>query len=219
MAFGFNATNEGAARIAARFAMVVALGIACAGAGAANGTQRLDEFLTGLKSMHADFDQSVFDEDDVLQDSAVGVMYLSRPGRFRWEYSQPMPQLIVGDGAEVWVYDPDLAQVTVRSQSETLGNTPAAVLTSERPVVEAFVVNDLGERDGLALVGLSPRDEESTFSDIRMGFDAAGLAMMELEDNFGQTTRLVFRNASFNTDIDVDLFNFVPPEGADVIRD
>ena len=169
--------------------------------------------------MRADFDQSVFDEDQVLQESATGVMYLSRPGRFRWEYAQPSPQVIVGDGAEVWVYDPELSQVTVRSQAETLGSTPAAVLTSERPVTEAFTLSDLGERDGLTFVSLAPRSEDSTFSDIRMGFDASGLASMELEDNFGQTTRLMFRNVSYNSAIDASLFKFVPPQGADVIRD
>ena len=103
----------------------------------ADAAARLDAWLAGLDTLSARFEQRLFDEDRNLLDQASGTMLIDRPGRFRFDYEAP-PQLIVGDGARVWIYDPELAQVTVRDLDAALGSTPAVLLTSDRPVEDTF---------------------------------------------------------------------------------
>ena len=203
-----------------RVTCILAL-LASTGAAAAPGAgeQRMQAFLDEVDSLRATFTQSLFDERKALLETSRGVMYLSRPDRFRWEYAEPFPQLIVSDGERVWIHDPDLEQVTVRPAAGAIGNSPAVLLSSRRPVRESFVVREIGERDGLLRVGLSPLEEGAAFAEVRLGFDAEDLRVMELEDNFGQTTVLVFESIERNPALDPELFTFVPPPGVDVVDD
>src|SRR5690606_17035637 len=139
------------------------------------------------------------------------------PGKFRWTYEKPYAQLIVGDGARIWIYDEDLQQVTVRKLDQALGSTPAALLAGSNEALKGFELKDEGVREGLEWVLAVPREQESNFSRIRMGFSEAGLAAMELADSFGQTTVLTFDKLRRNPALDSELFKFTPPEGADLI--
>jgi outer membrane lipoprotein carrier protein len=180
---------------------------------------RLDAFLSDLTNLQAEFRQVLVDDDGRAADTSTGTVYLQRPGRFRWDYRDPYPQLIVADGEKIWLFDPDLSQVTVRSQQQSLGSTPAALLASDRPVDESFLVTELPLRDdGSAWLALKPRDTSSSFEGIQVGFDANGLTAMELKDGFGQTTRLEFSDIQRNPELASDLFRFTPPDGVDVIQ-
>ena len=161
--------------------------------------------------------QKVYDRKNKLTQEANGTLAFSRPGRFRWTYAKPYAQLIVGDGAKVWVYDQDLNQVTVRRLDRALGSSPAALLAGSNEIELAFKVIERGEKDGLEWVEATPREKESNFESIRLGFGFSGLEIMELADSFGQTTVLKFTALRRNPKLDPALFRFVPPKGADVI--
>lgn len=188
-------------------------------AAAAQVPPRLQRFLDEVQTLRADFRQTVLDEQGERLQSSSGTMYLQRPDRFRWEYREPYPQLIVADGRRVWIYDRDLEQVTVRSLGEAVGSSPAQLLSSGRPLQESFRIEDQGEREGLAWIALEPRDADATFSRVRLGFDGGHLTAMELRDNFGQLTRVRFSAVETNLTLDPGLFEFTPPPGVDVIGD
>jgi len=198
-------------------AAVAAAGLG--GAVRAGGMDRLNEFMGATLAATGEFEQRIYGRDRKLVQESRGTLAFQRPGRFRWEYSKPYPQLIVGDGQRVWVYDEDLNQVTVRRLDQALGATPAALLAGANDALKAFTFRDEGTRDGLEWVEAVPRDQDATFERIRMGFGVAGLARMELTDNFGQTTELSFRGLQRNPRIDPARFRFVPPKGADVVGD
>ncbi len=183
---------------------------------AGNGPDRLHAFLDQVRSLRAEFQQSVFDEDARPLDEASGMVYIERPGRFRWDYTEPYPQEIVGDGEKVWVYDSELEQVTVRPLDDALGDTPAMLLSSDRPVEQSFEVSDIDGPDGYDWVGLKPLGEQVSFTEIRLGFDGETLRVMELTDAFGQLTRLRFAKVERNPILAPTLFQFTPPEGADI---
>jgi outer membrane lipoprotein carrier protein len=183
---------------------------------AVDGPERLHAFLDEVHSLRADFQQSVYDEDARPLDDASGKVYIARPGRFRWDYTEPYPQEIVGDGEKVWVYDSELEQVTVRPLGDALGDTPVMLLSSEEPVENSFEVRAVDGPDGYAWVELTPLGDQVSFKQIRLGFDGATLRIMELHDAFGQLTRLRFAELERNPDLDPSLFQFTPPEGADV---
>src|SRR5688500_19895094 len=178
---------------------------------------RFKAFAKATQTARGTFQQKVYDRDKRLTQESKGSFVFNRPGKFRWTYAKPVDQVIVGDGERVWIYDRDLNQVTVRRLSKALGSTPAALLAGSSDVEKAFALSDAGTRDGLEWLEAKPREAESGFERIRMGFSASGLEAMELTDNFGQTTRLRFSNLQRNPGIDPGEFRFEPPKGADVL--
>jgi outer membrane lipoprotein carrier protein len=183
----------------------------------AAGVERFQSYLRGTQTARADFEQKVFDRERKLVQESKGSFSFLRPGRFRWIYAQPYPQLIVGDGARVWIYDEDLNQVTVRAMAKALGSTPAALLAGAADVERAFELADAGSRDGLEWLEAKPREREAGFERIRLGMGTVGVQAMELTDHFGQTTVLRFFNVVRNPQLDPASFRFVPPKGADVL--
>ena len=183
----------------------------------ASGVERFQAYLRNTQTARADFEQKVFDRDKKLVQQSKGSFAFLRPGRFRWTYAQPYPQLIVGDGARVWIYDEDLNQVTVRAMARALGSTPAALLAGAADVERAFELTDAGVRDGLEWLEAKPREKEAGFERIRLGMGMTGVQAMELTDHFGQTTVLRFSNITRNPQIDTATFRFTPPKGADVL--
>jgi len=183
----------------------------------ASGVERFQSYLRTTQSARADFEQKVFDREKKLVQQSKGSFSFLRPGRFRWSYAQPYAQLIVGDGARVWIYDEDLNQVTVRAMARALGSTPAALLAGAADVERAFELSDAGSRDGLEWLEAKPREREAGFERIRLGMGAAGVQAMELADHFGQTTVLRFSNIVRNPPLEPSTFRFTPPKGADVL--
>jgi outer membrane lipoprotein carrier protein len=185
----------------------------------ASGIERLNQFMTTTVTATGEFEQRVLNRERKLIQESRGTLAFARPGKFRWTYSKPYPQVIVGDGARVWVYDQDLNQVTVRKIGQALGATPAALLAGSNEALKAFELKDDGTRDGLEWVEAIPRDKESGFERIRLGFGFSGIERMELADAFGQTTELRFSGLQRNPRVDPALFSFTPPKGADVVGD
>ena len=183
----------------------------------AAGVERFQAYLRDTQTARADFEQRVYDRERKLVQQSRGSFAFLRPGRFRWTYAQPYPQVIVGDGARVWIYDEDLNQVTVRAMARALGSTPAALLAGAADVERAFELSDAGQRDGLEWVDAKPREREAGFERIRLGMGPAGVQAMELVDQFGQTTVLRFSNIARNPSLDPSAFRFTPPKGADVL--
>jgi outer membrane lipoprotein carrier protein len=197
---------------AALLALLLLPALACA-----SGVDRFRAFLRTTQTARADFEQKVYDRERRLVQESKGSFAFLRPGRFRWSTAQPYPQLIVGDGERVWIYDEDLNQVTVRTMSRALGSTPAALIAGAADVERAFELSDAGSGDGLEWLEAKPREKEAGFERIRLGMSAAGVQAMELTDHFGQTTLLRFTGIVRNPKIDPAQFRFVPPKGADVL--
>jgi outer membrane lipoprotein carrier protein len=183
----------------------------------AGGVDRLREFVDGAKTLRAQFSQTVLDRAGKVTNESSGTMQFSRPGKFRWEYTKPYPQLIVGDGQKLWIWDSDLNQVTVKKLSESLGSSPAALLAGSNEIERSFTLIDGGDKDGLDWLQAQPKDRDTTFESIRMGFSDAGLQVMELIDSFGQKTVIRFAKVEKNPKLAAGLFKFSPPKDADVV--
>ena len=178
---------------------------------------RLKAFFNDVTSVRADFTQQVLDSKDKALQQTSGTMLLLRPGRFRWDYTKPYQQLIIANGEKVWLYDVDLEQVTVKKMDAALGSTPALLLSSDAKIEDNFTVRELGVENDLAWVELTPKNKESGFEKLVLGFDEHNLTHMELQDSFGQLTRISFTNIERNPELDPAQFDFVPPQGVDVI--
>lgn len=178
---------------------------------------KLENFYDNVKSMSASFMQVTLDTRFNNPQESTGRLVMQRPGKFRWDYKSPYEQLIVANGKNVWVYDKDLEQVTVNKLDAVIGNTPALLLSGNQSLEEKFNIVELKSSNGLDWVELLPKDTDTSFTSVRLAFGKTKLAVMELEDSFGQTTQLRFTDLSNNPDVDPALFDFKPPEGVDVI--
>jgi chaperone LolA len=203
-----------------RMLAMVLVGVALAApvAGAAD-LERLRAFVRDTQTARAQFTQTVADKGGRVTQSAQGEFLLARPGKFRWSVQKPYKQLLVGDGQRVWIFDEDLNQVIVRRIGDALGATPAALLSGNQEVERAFTWHDLPAADGLDWLSATPIAQETTFAQIKLGFDAKGLAALELLDAFGQRSVVRFSNFERNPKFAADTFTFTPPKGADVIGD
>lgn len=205
--------------IGPRFAaLLVALGVGLLTA-AAEGSPASDveKYIAGLATWSADFTQTIADDSGKVLRRAAGKLYLQRPGKFRWDYSEPSEQLVLADGKQIWFYDKDLAQANVRDMDATLASTPAVLLSGGGPVSTQFDITALPPSGGLEWYQLIPKHTDTDFQLVRIGFAKGELASMFLADKLNQVTQLTFTHQSRNAKFAADLFSFTPPSGVDVI--
>jgi outer membrane lipoprotein carrier protein len=178
----------------------------------------LDAFTRGLKGLDGQFTQTVHDANGKLKETSSGRVALSAPRLFRWEYAKPYEQLVVADGKKVWVYDPDLSQVTVRAQGAEEANSPLAMLIDPGKLDRDFKVAETGKQDGLEWLLLTPKQaENASFQNARLGFDANGLSKMQVIDALGQRTEISFSGWKKNPSFAKGTFSYAPAKGVDVV--
>jgi outer membrane lipoprotein carrier protein len=178
---------------------------------------RLNTFVSEVSTFEATFSQTVIGADGQIVDEASGLFQLARPGKFRWLYEQPFPQEIVADGEQIWFYDVDLEQVTVKSQNEALADTPASLLAGKVLPEDQYQIETIPSDDGLFWVTLIPKQVDTGFQVITLAFDEDSLRQMIMRDSFDQRTRLTFSQVKENVQLPADIFDFTPPEGVDVV--
>lgn len=183
----------------------------------ADGISSLKKFYAETRSMRADFYQIVTDKQGRKVQEVYGQMQLQRPNKFRWDYNKPFEQQIISDGNQVWLYDTELAQVTVRELGKALGSSPAALLAGEDGLDKNFKLTNAYRKGNLDWVSTTPVDSDVGFNKISLGFKADKLQEMDLVDSFGHETRIVFSKIEQNVAFDGKTFLFKPPKGVDVV--
>jgi outer membrane lipoprotein carrier protein len=179
--------------------------------------QQLDTFFSEVQSFEGQFIQIVYDESGEVIQESNGDVALDKPGKFRWQYVKPYPQLILADGEYLWIYDEELLQASAKPIDTALGNAPIMLLTNVRPLTDDFEIKDAGNKNGLNWVELTPLVQDTEFLKIQIGLNDKGINIMELEDHFSQKTVIQFDNLKTNVKFVADHFTFVAAEGVDVV--
>lgn len=183
-----------------------------------DGLTVLQEYLDSVDTLSAGFEQSLVDANDMMIESSSGTVQIRRPGQFRWSYETPYAQELVADGLNVWSYDIDLEQVTVKPQAEMLANTPATLLGGSRAVLDEFTyVGETTDNRGTVWLTLEPRNADNGFNRVELGFDDGVLKRMIFADNLEQTTLVAFTDVSLNEPVADDVFRFKTPAGVDLV--
>jgi outer membrane lipoprotein carrier protein len=182
-----------------------------------DGEALVNEFVTEVVTFSGDFEQSLIDPDGRLLETTSGTLEIQRPGRFRWVYAEPYEQWLVADGTNIWSYDIDLEQVTVKPQADALANTPALLLGGSGEAMDQFEYDGSFAESGLTWVRLLPVDTDSGFRRVELGFDEHVLSRMVFFDNLEQTTVVVLKNVAVNEPIDAARFEFAVPDDVDVV--
>jgi len=178
--------------------------------------EALHDFVREARTGRGSFTQTVIPPDGGRRRVSSGSFEFLRPDHFRFSYARPFEQVIVSDGARLWLHDPDLNQVTVRRVADALGSTPMAILSGRAPDRD-FELAAEKTAEGLDWVLATPRRKDGTIRSVRIGFRGRDLAAVEIADSFGQRSLLEFRDFRVNVPLTPERFRFTPPPGADVI--
>jgi outer membrane lipoprotein carrier protein len=184
---------------------------------AAVGEATLEAFLRDVHTLTADFKQELWTADQRLLQTETGTLSLRRPNRFRWVYAQPTQLTVVADGKQLWIYDIELAQVTVAPLDSSVESTPAMLLSGDRSVRDGFNVVQTYKADGLDWIKLVPKKTGTDFSSMLIGFKGKAPQRLVLVDGLNQVTRIELENLAVNPDVADSTFEFKPPAGVDVI--
>ena len=199
-----------------RILVVIALLFSLAPVHAETAEQLLNKALKNLDNLTADFKQTQLDDDKNVVQQSSGQLAIQRPGKFSWIYKTPYEQQIVADGSELWIYDVDLDQDTVKPMNSGMASAPIMILMKQNDIGDEFTVSEVGQRKFLYWVELLPKASDLEYSHVYIGLEDNKVKAMELRDNFGQSTQIVFENLRLNVVHNPKIFQFTPPEGVDV---
>lgn len=181
--------------------------------------KRLTELLNQAQTISARFSQLTLDGSGSQLQETAGELSLKRPGLFRWHTDAPQEQLLVSNGKKVWLYDPDLEQVTIQEMDQRLTHTPALLLSGDvSKISESFAIS-YKEAGNVVDFTLKPKSKDTLFDNLRLSFRSGVLNDMQLIDSIGQRTNILFLNVKMNQPIKESEFTFEVPEGADVIQE
>ena len=185
---------------------------------AASAQEQLQSFVTQVQAAKGNFSQFTVGTQGQTKPAQSGQFSFQRPGRFKWDVLKPYAQQIVSDGQELFQFDPDLSQVTVRKVDQAIGASPAAILFGSGSLEQSFKVTALQDKEGLSWLRAQPRDGEAGFVHVELGFREGLPERIILLDAFGQITHIELSGFVSNPTMTAETFKFVPPKGADVVR-
>lgn len=184
--------------------------------------EQFKQFATTTKSARGEFTQRQVRTDERgemrISNQASGTFTFARPGRFIWTYVKPYEQVLQADGQNLYIYDKDLNQVTIRKLGDAIGSSPAAILFGSSDLEKNFTLKEAGARDGLLWLEATPKAKDTTFERIGIGMREGLPYAMELRDSFGNVSLLTFTRFEKNPPVRAGQFRFVTPKGADVFR-
>ncbi|HWX11398.1 MAG TPA: outer membrane lipoprotein chaperone LolA [Trinickia sp.] len=195
----------------------------------ASGAEQLKAFVAQVHAARGDFVQKEIkapskaqaangEVKPIISGTSSGTFVFARPGKFIWTYEKPYEQVLQADGENLYVYDKDLNQVTIRKLGGALGASPAAILFGSNDLEQNFTLRDAGVKGGIDWLELTPKARDTQFESVGIGFRDGNLEAMELHDVFGNVTLLTFSNIQKNPPLKADAFKFTVPKGADVIN-
>ena len=180
--------------------------------------QDLAQLLQPMRSMQADFKQTILDNRGNAIQKSEGRMALQRPGNFRWEVFRPVPQIIIANTSKLWIYDPDLEQVVIKSVKQSAPDTPVFLLGDIAGNIDKnFSVRYMQAPANWRWFSISPKMKERSFETIQLGFYQRQIKEMRLKDSIGHSTVIQFANVKMNPTLPASLFNFRAPAKVDVI--
>lgn len=182
-----------------------------------SGRDLVDSFVNDVATFAGDFEQTLIDANGDILEVSRGRLEIQRPGKFRWAYVEPYEQWLLADGLNIWSYDVDLAQATVKAQAEALANTPALLLGGSTSALDEFVYDGSNEEGGLTWVRMRPVDTDSGFSRLELAFSDNTLSRMVFFDNLAQTTVVTLTSVVVNDEIDPTHFEFLAPDDVDIV--
>lgn len=178
--------------------------------------KELQDYVNQLQTFEADFVQTRPDENSFNTQTKIGHFSLNRPGQLTWEYIGDEPQKIVVDGPNLWVYDMDLDQVTVRPIADVKGELPLSWLLYKEPIQKRFTIIESSNKNGTKWFNLAPK-QATFFQSIDVAMKEGEMVEVWVYQGMDNVIKVKFDNIESNQVIPLKNFQFNVPEGADLV--
>lgn len=156
-----------------------------------------------------------------ISDVASGSIFVKRPGMMRWEYDKPDKQTITTNGEKLWVYKPDDNQVMIGKAPSFFGDGKGAGFLSDIKLIrEKFKVNfEKQKSDHDYVLKLLPKEQTAGITEIYLAISKITFKIKKIitRNEYDDETVIDLINSKFNLNLDKSLFNFIVPQGTDVI--
>ena len=181
--------------------------------------QRLTQLLEKSQTIEANFSQLTLGADGVSLQETSGKMTVKRPGLFYWHTDAPQEQVVVSDGKNVTLWDPDLEQATIKKLDVRLNQTPALLLSGDvSKISQSFDIASKEQGEVMDFT-LKPKTKDTLFDSLRVSFRKGLINDMQLIDSVGQRTNILFTGVKANQAVPDSKFKFDVPKGADIIQE
>ena len=153
-----------------------------------------------------------------------GKVYFKKPGKMRWEYTNPDQQLLVSDGRTMWFYAAEDSQVIIQNAEEAYGSkTPITFLSGMGKLQQDFYIKLLpasAETPELYTLELLPKQPQPELAKLILSVDPTTFRIVHtgVYDPYGNITDVFLRDIEANTSLPEEMFVFEIPQGVDVIR-
>jgi outer membrane lipoprotein carrier protein len=192
--------------------------LACMPVYAETAREQLRTFVTQVQSASGDFVQYTVGPQGQTKPPQQGRILFMRPGRYKWDVVKPYEEQIVSNGREIFQFDPDLNQVSVRNVDQAIGGSPAAILFGSGSLEQSFDVMAQPNKESLVWLRAKPKLPDAGFIYVDLGFKDGIPHRIILLDAFGQITHVELSALVRNPGLSTSNFDFVAPQGADVVR-
>ena len=174
--------------------------------------EQLQRKLAMIKTFSASFEQQVTDAQNKLLQQGKGQLMIKQPARFRFETTEPEPNLFIGDGATLWFYNEPLEQLTIYDAQNEVNRTPFVLLTSTKAELwQQYDVTLQGEK-----FVIRSKAADSPVKQLTLSFSGSALSKMQVLDMNQQLSEFNFTLVQLNITLDDSLFRFDPPEHTDI---
>jgi len=181
-----------------------------------NAIQKNYESVLTLK---ADFEQKAFVKMLNRTEITRGNVQIKKPGKMKWVYNSPDPQVLISDQKSLWLYVPEEEEATkMPIESVYSSNTPALFLAGQGILTDIFnVVQVLTKEDKFVAV-FTPKEVESSLSRLvlRANKNNYQITGATVYDRLGNRTSIKFRSIRINEEIPESVFNFEVPVGVEI---
>ncbi len=181
--------------------------------------KKLQGYLKQMQTLEGSFQQLTLDARGNRMQEAQGSVQLAKPGRFYWSTEQPFPQILISNGITLWVYDPDLEQVTIQTLDKRATLSPAIILSGEATDLTKHFSISATETGKRVVFDLIPLQQDSLFEELSLDFVEGRINALQLTDSLGQKTRVDLTITQFNQPLDNQIFEFEVPPHVDVIQE
>ena len=181
---------------------------------------RLDTLLENIETLVADVVQLIVESDGGVLEQSEVQMLLKKPDGFYWETLTPFPELIVTNGSTLWNYQPDLEQVVIEAWDSSRSELAAQLLSGNIESLGGnYMIDSVTSMESEHQeFELTPRSADSIYQIISINFMHDELESIYLNSKNGQQTVWRFENVKRNSAIDDAMFQFVPPENVEIIK-
>ncbi|QPJ66378.1 MAG: outer membrane lipoprotein chaperone LolA [Candidatus Nitrohelix vancouverensis] len=173
-----------------------------------------------VKTFSAEFSQKSYVKMMGKAQQSSGTVVIKKPGKMKWVYNAPDPQVLISNDKTLWLYVPEEGQVSqMPVENVYSSNAPALFLSGKGKLMESFKTTGIKKIDRELVVSMVPKQEDHSLTRLALYADNKSFQITgaTVYDKLGNQTEIRFTKIQINLDVPEATFQFVKPQGAELL--